>query len=84
MPLWTDRPGGGPPPEGWVEVFTGTDDGELMVVEGLLKGEGISVRRSSGRLPQFPFTLDGLAAASLWVPEEEAARAVEILGAENG
>ncbi len=65
-----------------ITVYRTWDEPMAAMALGLLKAEGIeAVKRDSGLRSSYPITVDGLGEIEIMAPEEDAARAVEILEA---
>lgn len=47
------------------------DETEAHLIQGLLRGHGISCRLQSMRVPQYPLTVNGLGEIHVFVPEDE-------------
>lgn len=63
----------------WVKVFTAYSEHEAHIVKGLLESQGITCKIKSMAVPQYPFTVDGLAEREIYVLEEEYEESVWLL-----
>ena len=65
-----------------ITVYRTWDESMAAMALGLLRAEGIeAVKRDSGLRSSYAITVDGLGEIEIRVPEEDAARAAEILEA---
>lgn len=63
----------------WVIVHTASSEHEAYIVRGLLETHGITSQIKSMAVPQFPFTVDGMAERAIYVPEDQHEEGVRLL-----
>ncbi len=63
----------------WIKVFTAYSEHEAHIVKGLLESQGITCKIKSMAVPQYPFTVDGLAEREIYVLEEQYEESVWLL-----
>ena len=67
------------PARRWVKAYTTFDESEAVILQGLLRNEGISCRVESMRLSQLPVNVGDLGEYQLFVHAEDFDKARKIM-----